>query len=607
MDVARVSVDTESLRAFVARYLNAGRVGGQALARSIGEGTRAVPNKCNNCEFVAECHAAFGTSSAGHGLYPFNGAAIDRLVMLASPTGFDPRTILREVVRGPLEVAESELPQAGAFPSDRFASSLDPHRSIVRVEDRQAIANASDNPQQELSLRVFYALAPPSVDNGVRSAAEYFGVRLSEVDLGQMVVGTGPTAIDSSPSRASPLDSWVTGTRLPANVANEIRGWIVETVASRLQTGPYGLAVRKTRKAGEWQIGSTFLRLSDIRIRSAGGEGGIESDVALRFEPNDADAVILKGVLGVASGGSLAGPDGGRWYFELNRRLADFEAQLVRKAQGDLASDVVGALEILGVQRNLGSEAQVNPEFALRSMFHPTQRAGLHPAAVSFAADTRSARDRALKVLRDQCTQSKGSGAPSLFDAGPIFTNVRAAAALQQLREPITGSPEMIQALTNIQLKQLRAAQTIWSEVRAIMARLDGVLVVEEDLGAAMETIDKLVDSAHSRGLLPSTDSRTQYQERRKAVDGGAIAVLRRLRTRIDEPIEASALWEVATDPTPSLRALHSYGTYVAQLLHVIEADIAASDVGPQTGDRDRLDRAFRGLADRLDQLERDL
>jgi hypothetical protein len=240
-------------------------------------------------------------------------------------------------------------------------------------------------------------------------------------------------------------------------------------------------------------------------------------------------------------------------------------------------------------------------------MFFPVQRSGLHPAAIAFATEMRTSRDRALKVLRDQCTQSKGAGAPSLFDAGPVLAELRNASTLQQLKEPFTGSPEMVLALQSVQQRQLRAAQTVWSEVRALLSRVNEVLSPSEELGGAMAALDKLIESAHSRGRLPSHDSRLQYNERRKAVDDSAMVLYRRLSELRQEPIEASSLWNVAIDPTPSLRSLYSYSMIASELLQVIELDLAALDSGPQTGDRSRLDRAFRGLADCLDRLENDL
>ena len=607
MNVERQSVDAGALRAFVARYLNAGRVGGSVLAATLEDsaGAAFVPNGCLGCEFREPCHATFGASSSGHGLYPFNGAALDRLVALASPSGFDPRTILREVVRAPLEVAEDELPTPGRFPSDRFASALDPHRSGVRVEDRHAIASASPNPQPELSLRAFYSTAPPALDDQVRVAAEYFGVHLSGLDLGAPAVAADDGPIEPVSAKASPVDAWATGTRLPAVVANQVRGWILETVTARLQAGPYGVPVRRS-KSGEWQVGATFLRLSDVQIDNAGGGGGMEGEITLRFMPTDADAVILKGILAATVGNHLAGADYGAWYMALNQRLTKFEAQIVNAAERRVASDAAAALAILGVQRNLAGSGDIALAEVLPAVLRPTPVTGLHSAAAGLAADTRGARDRALKTLRDQYTQSKGDGAPSLLDAGILLKDIRHASALTHLKEPFSGSEDLVQAMRQLHQRQLVAAKAIWSDVHKLVEQVRMVLPPDEDLLAGMDAMDKLIEAAHARGRLPSQDARTAYQEARRAVGTDALGLYRRLSQRVKDPVDPRSLWEVAVDPTPSLRALHSFAALAQQLLHVIEVELATLDDGTHRGDRDRLDRVFRGLADRLDGLEKD-
>ena len=604
MNVERESVDADALRAFVARYLNAGRVGGAGLAAANDEGSLSltVPNKCSTCDFLQPCHATFGASSSGHGLYPFNGVALDRLIGLASPTGFDPRTILREVVRAPLEVAEDELPTAGRFPSERFAASLDPHRSGVRVEDRHAITSASANPQQELGLRAFYATSPPAIDDAVRLAADYFDVHLSEVEVGEPATDDAP--VDTEAPKTSPIDAWATGTRLPAEVAHKIRGWVLATITARLQAGPFGVPVRKT-KLGEWQVGQTFLHLGDVVIGNAGGGGGVEGKVALRFAPSDADAVILKGVLAATSGNRLAGPDNGQWYLALDRRLAEFEASIMQAAGRSLPSEATSALAILGVQRNLAGPSASDLGTGLPTLLRPVPSTGLHPAAAALATDTKNARDRALKILRDQCTQSKGDGAPSVFDAGPLLKDIRHSIGLEQLKEPFTGSDELVQAMKHLNQRQQAAAQAIWSEVRALVQQVGNVLPPDEDLAAGMDGMDKLVEAAHSRGQLPSQDARTDYLERRRAVDNGAIALYRTLSARAKDPVEPQSLWKVAVDPTPSLGGLHSFVVVAQKLLHFIENELTSLDDGAHSGDRDRLDQAFRGLADRLDVLEK--
>src|SRR5581483_9230732 len=135
------------------------------------------------------------TTSAGHGLYPFNVAAVDRMVRLASPESFRPREILRTVLREPLETAENELP-SGDFPSEEFAHTLDEMRSNLSAALRRSVRHTSANPETELSLRAFYAARPPAVDDEVRAVARYFGITLTELDL-DATVKEEPVAVDA--------------------------------------------------------------------------------------------------------------------------------------------------------------------------------------------------------------------------------------------------------------------------------------------------------------------------------------------------------------------------------------------------------------------------
>ena len=81
---------------------------------------------------------AFGADANGYGYYPLNGIAVDRLVKLAdsatSDEGrFDPRKVLRHVVRDPLRDAADAIP-AGRFPSASFAAAVDPRRKSVAAQ-----------------------------------------------------------------------------------------------------------------------------------------------------------------------------------------------------------------------------------------------------------------------------------------------------------------------------------------------------------------------------------------------------------------------------------------------------------------------------------------
>ncbi len=181
LDIGLNAISQESLRDFVGRYLNAGRL--QDLLGTGPESDRqraGVPNACLSCPDLGRCHETFGKSGDGYGFYPFNGAAIDQLIDLASPGDFQPREILREVIRAPLEVAEEELPSAGVFPSGQFAQTLDDVRKPVPSGVRAAIHRTNHfDPDTEVSLRAFYAVSPPAADPALEDIAQYLGARLT--------------------------------------------------------------------------------------------------------------------------------------------------------------------------------------------------------------------------------------------------------------------------------------------------------------------------------------------------------------------------------------------------------------------------------------------
>ena len=222
-----------------------------------------MPNACLSCPDLRPCHDTFGASEDRYGFYPFNGAAIDRLIDLASPGDFQPRAVLREVIRAPLEVAEEELPSGGAFPSGQFARTLDDVRKSVPPGVRATIRrlNPSD-PDAELSLRAFYALSPPAEDPALESIARYLGARLTPGvtdDQEQSDDGPVPTPTPGRTPSADEIDRWANGDgRLTAPTARRIRRWICDAVIAHLQSGPYGLVISGKSKGTvtEWQIGS---------------------------------------------------------------------------------------------------------------------------------------------------------------------------------------------------------------------------------------------------------------------------------------------------------------------------------------------------------------
>lgn len=107
---------------FVGRYLNAARLGKDVLEAEMSA-NKAAPNACDACPFSDSCHSAFGTSEAGHGLYPYNEPAVLRAVRACvdpdNPQLFSPRRVLAGAIREVLMDAAGQLPR-GDFPPGRL-------------------------------------------------------------------------------------------------------------------------------------------------------------------------------------------------------------------------------------------------------------------------------------------------------------------------------------------------------------------------------------------------------------------------------------------------------------------------------------------------------
>lgn len=120
-------VSEEDVQSFVARYLNAARLGRARLEGDPETRIGQAPNACNDCVLRLECHDSFGASEDGIGLYPFNKTALQRTIRsrarTAHPDQFNPRTALGEAVQ-PVLVNFHDQIREGTFPSAQFRATF---------------------------------------------------------------------------------------------------------------------------------------------------------------------------------------------------------------------------------------------------------------------------------------------------------------------------------------------------------------------------------------------------------------------------------------------------------------------------------------------------
>lgn len=141
--------EASSIGRFVAGYLNAARLDGDALKAFRGD--TAPPNACDQCPVRETCHTAFGEVD-GVGLFPLTAHLVDQTSRNIS-SGFIARTYLNQVLK-PLLVNEAASIDRAEFPTARFASA---HRRInadlVTADVRLRSANPDDAPNDERRAR----------------------------------------------------------------------------------------------------------------------------------------------------------------------------------------------------------------------------------------------------------------------------------------------------------------------------------------------------------------------------------------------------------------------------------------------------------------------
>ncbi|WP_156758347.1 protein DpdH [Actinokineospora pegani] len=622
IDVDMPEIGQSRLREFVGRYLNVGRLTATELAVEQQPATTA--NACLHCELRPRCHDAFGATPLGHGLYPFNAHAVDRLVELASPDEFRPRDILRHVIRDSLEVAEDELPRDGAFPSSAFARTLDSSRRAVPVDVRATVHRQNPSTAEpEVSLRAFYADTPPAVDGHLKKIAAYLRVALSdlpsdsggdaaaEISLDASAIGpsTAPSRQKSAkPAVDKPAEStkrdefqlWTDGVQLPSGTANKIRTWICNNIVTVLRGGEHGLLVAKTTKRS-WRVGAHELRLTDVKIANAAGSGGIASDTPFPIAVTDDNALMLKGIAAASDGKPLDEVDGGVWYFAVQSRIGRYAERIAVLASRDAEARVAEAARALTVLRGSAARPGTSVVEALPAMLDPTPLAGANRALRDFATDTRPAHRICLSVLRDHMTGAKGAGKPIILDIGPIYRTIAqtlTTTTFAELEQKHGG-----EIFAGLQVRLARAADKGWSEVGNLTTDLAARLDPREDLAVAMSVIEQLVDRGHLAGKLPNQRAKQEYEDAASDVSPALMAVYQRAAAVPPGQRGPGALWELREDPVPGLIKLRAYLAAAEKIMSGVESKLPETHDGEASIDTELLIQEFKGLADQLDAL----
>lgn len=238
---------------FVGRYLNAARVGADRLDNATEQ-----LNACEACPVMDECHAAFGVSRDGFGLYPYNDLAIGRGVKLTAdpknPTLLNPRRVLSRMVRGVL-INEAAAIKAGEFPSPEFLRedrARDAAQTVafkrlpdLPLEFREALHERYEEPERSRYIAAFqfWGGATLRIKPGVLSAFSIQPVDISSLGP-EPEPGPDPTP-GPTPGPAIPpslqqklqrIDDWSKNSPLLQDEARAIRNIVRNALLADLDS-----------------------------------------------------------------------------------------------------------------------------------------------------------------------------------------------------------------------------------------------------------------------------------------------------------------------------------------------------------------------------------
>lgn len=575
---------------FVGRYLNAARLGESAINGAFTAGaTGWVGNACSDCEFRETCHGSFGTAAVDgeeYGLYPFNEAALDRMVRSVSRPYFDARTILREVLHRVLSAASEEL-AAGSFPSARVVDQFD-DRDQRALDPRVSFElQQRDSRDYERRARIitFWAGAPSSVvdlPEGIHTAFNLPLLGAPQADI------SGPseptqTGTDVSPEpeledeqrplrvrkKLQQIIDWeARGDQLRQSLAADLRKAIHSSIVDRIEA----MGVHRVSTA-EFGARGSFFRPDCVRIER-GESGNQGSGYGLEIEASPAHALILRAIVLSSEDGSWQASDAAprlaatveaidAWAAEVESAWCSREENesLLRHATHALlftakVADIAGASSRFHHEL-LGAATSPLPE-GVEGRSREWDRL-LKEASSPIREKLRT---RVLDVIG----ASKGaSGSVRALDATRVLPSVAEFANAKQrdVREAETDEAAIF--LRKVLDRVDRAIAAEWENLEQWNGKLEPLLDPSVPIEQVHAAVDNAVEKATRSSVLRPDDAKSELQTLRRQLPDGCMEVWREVRGVLqmgkDRPRD-QLLADVAPDRRTAMTALVDYAVF---------------------------------------------
>ncbi|MGA5537819.1 protein DpdH [Mycolicibacterium nivoides] len=603
LDVKGSATSTD-LPSFVAPYLNAVRVGADALEQSFAA-NEATPNKCETCLVADPCHAAFG-SSAGIGLYPFNADALDRAMRSQLSTGdiFVARNVLKDVVRPVLQDDRSDV-ASSQFPSTDFEKRFPVHALDIdwNVEETAQIRNPGESDEQvnrRRRLLTYYAPSPvpqnlnlyihqafgipqvPGLPDSTSFASNPPHLRPPRPGGGGSPPGptkppgegvARPVTTHEDPPLVTAVDAWARGQSLQQSPQNELRKIVYTAVVSSLDfEDALGGRTNWTGSSNERGLaGSPTFRQTSVFLE--GTKQANASGIRLDINRHDIGAVrSLRALALLDTGMSWIDIDRGA---ELQRLTTRQVAEWVRHIEqqfdvprddmkavdpevGYLASALLLSAQMLGIASSFtprdGAKI-VDAIFAAAPVCDldllPQPVKVLRAAAIELKG--KSSREALQQLLLRRTGYSQGTGAAAAVHSARILRSLKDDAHRETV--PAEISSEVVDFVTRMGALN----QSIDSLRAPIEAVLPDTSTVSSNVKETVKAVDKTLKSLQTFSMVPAAVDVADLNRLGIGIDASDVQRVNKLR-------ESLSNWDSLTNTERLLALSGDWPTSTAKL-----------------------------------------
>ena len=562
-------VTPASLGAFASRYLNAARLGADAIEEwnDIANAGDHPPSKCTKCAFISECHDAFGAVD-GYGLYPFTERALWTMgsrIDPAMPESLNPRILQNNVL---VEVLDTFAPsiEVGDFPPHRLLEKLGPERNLTLTKRNQLKAL---NPQADerwiAALELYDGSGeirnlPPTIREAF-SIPEIPGAEEGKEGPASLPLIDAPAGDERTRPVASRedllIEQWINGSGLDQNLANILRPQIFAAVSDAIDWDMLGLErtsfVGRTGRA--FQPNSISFLRQTTQVRSYG-------HVQLEIPGNAIDPIKAGNAL---QGLIKASKSGSSWEFEdgpgmlaafadcLEAWTADVESQLraLCKPSPDW-SQSAAALQLLFVGAALGNRIKPDPSIAemVEGAFSgwPSESQASSPELKFLYDQLYRRRDLLTAIARAQMSSTKGGQAGAMLSPDRYIDVVK---SFRKAKWRLDLSPAADEKLSEFQtLAKLYhdvqealepAVNAEWADRKQWLEKMESSFGAEATKGTIVATLSEAREAALKAAVASGNSTRTlgDLLERfQQANFDDALGAARAL-AKLDDPLGA--------------------------------------------------------------------